>query len=356
MNSKTSILKKVLIIIIPLGLVAIFIIKLKTNKEITQNKVYTYDKNKAINIEVDTLKLSSIDNEFSYSGIFEPNKETKLSSESQGKINKVMVDVGSLVKKGQTLIVLDNSLLKLQLQSVEVQISGLEADVNRFTILAKSDAIQGVQLEKAELGLKTAKIQKATLLEQIRKTTIQSPFDGVITAKLSEEGAFASPGIPLLQLTDITNLKFNINVSENELHKFKLNTPYSISVDSYSDLLLSAKVTLIGSKANMGNSFPIQFLVKITKDLSIKSGMFGKVKLENKSNDQKIIISSSAILGTNDKTQVYVVKNGKVYLKDIEISDKYQNKAIVKSGLKKGDVIVVKGFINLFEGANVSVN
>lgn len=356
MNSKTSILKKVLIIIIPLGLVAIFIIKLKTNKEITQNKVYTYDKNKALNIEVDTLKLSSIDNEFSYSGIFEPNKETKLSSESQGKINKVMVDVGSLVKKGQTLIVLDNSLLKLQVQSVEVQITGLEADVNRYTILAKSDAIQGVQLEKAELGLKTAKIQKATLLEQIRKTTIQAPFDGVITAKLSEEGAFASPGIPLLQLTDITNLKFNINVSENELHKFKLNTPYSISVDSYSDLLLSAKVTLIGSKANMGNSFPIQFLVKNTKDLSIKSGMFGKVKLENKSNEQKIIISSSSILGTNDKMQVYIVKNRKVYLKDIEILDKYQNKAIVKSGLKEGDVIVIKGFINLFEGANVSVN
>lgn len=356
MNSKTSILKKVLIIIIPLGLVAIFIIKLKTNKEITQNKVYTYDKEKAINIEVDTLKLSSIDNEFSYSGIFESNKETKLSSESQGKINKVMVDVGSLVKKGQTLVVLDNSLLKLQLQSVEVQISGLEADVNRYTILAKSDAIQGVQLEKAELGLKTAKIQKATLIEQIRKTTIQAPFDGVITAKLSEEGAFASPGIPLLQLTDITNIKFNINVSENELHKFKLNTPYSISVDSYSDLFLSAKVTLIGSKANMGNSFPIQFLVKNTTDLSIKSGMFGKVKLQNKSNEQKIIISSSAILGTSDKTQVYVVKNGKVYLKDIEISDKYQNKAIVKSGLKEGDVLVVKGFINLFEGANVSVN
>lgn len=356
MNSKTTIIKKLLLIIIPLGLLAIFIIKLKSNKEITQNKVYTYDKEKAINIEVDTLKLSSIDNEFSYSGIFEPNKETKLSSESQGKINKVMVDVGSLVKKGQTLIVLDNSLLKLQLQSVEVQISGFEADVNRYTILAKSDAIQGVQLEKAELGLKTAKIQKATLLEQIRKTTIQAPFDGVITAKLSEEGAFASPGIPLLQLTDITYLKFNINVSENELYKFKLNTPYSISVDSYSDLLLSAKVTLIGSKANMGNSFPIQFLVKNTSDLNIKSGMFGKVKLENKSSDQKIIISSSSILGTNDKTQVYVVKNGKAILKNIVISEKYQNKVIVKSGLKEGDILVVKGFINLFEGANVSVN
>ena len=67
-----------------------------------------------------------------------------------------------MVSKGQPLIQLDNSLLKLQLQTIEVQIEGLEADVNRYTILAKADAIQGVQLEKAELGLKSAKVQKAT--------------------------------------------------------------------------------------------------------------------------------------------------------------------------------------------------
>ena len=121
-----------------------------------------------------------------------------------------------MVNKGQTLIQLDNSLLKLQLQTIEVQIEGLEADVNRYTILAKADAIQGVQLEKAELGLKSAKVQKATLLEQISKTTIRAPFSGVVTAKLSEEGAFAAPGVPLLQITDITTLKFTVNVPEKD--------------------------------------------------------------------------------------------------------------------------------------------
>ncbi len=122
--------------------------------------------------------------EYSYSGTFEPNKETKISAELQGKINAILVDAGSVVSKGQPLIQLDNSLLKLQLQTIEVQIEGLEADVNRYTILAKADAIQGVQLEKAELGLKSAKVQKATLLEQINKTTIKAPFSGVVTAKL----------------------------------------------------------------------------------------------------------------------------------------------------------------------------
>ena len=355
MNTKSSIVKKALYIIIPLVLIAIAVIKLKSNKDVTQSKVYQYDKEEAINVQADTLQLENVNAEFSYSGTFEPNKETKISAELQGKINTILVDVGSVVSKGQTLIQLDNSLLNLQLQTIDVQIEGLEADVNRYTILAKADAIQGVQLEKAELGLKSAKVQKATLLEQINKTTIKAPFSGVVTAKLSEEGAFAAPGVPLLQITDITTLKFTVNVPEKDLSHFKLNQSYSLSADAYSENLLTGKTTMIGSKSNIGSSFPVQFMVNNTSDLKIKSGMFGKVLLKSETSGKGIIISSSAIQGTENQSQVYIVKNGKALLQNITISNKIQNKAVVSIGLNEGDVIVTNGFINLFDGANVIV-
>ncbi|MFZ7165910.1 MAG: efflux RND transporter periplasmic adaptor subunit [Bacteroidota bacterium] len=347
--------KKIIGIIAGIAIVAIVVLKLKSNKEITQNKVYQYDKEQAINVQADTLQIENVNAEFSYSGTFEPNKETKISAEIQGKINEVLVDIGSVVNKGQPLVLLDNSLLKLQLQTIEVQIEGLEADVNRYTILAKADAIQGVQLEKSLLGMKSAKVQKATLVEQISKTTIKAPFNGVVTAKLSEEGSFAAPGVPLLQITDITNLKFTVNVPENELSKFKLNQNYSLTVDAYSEILLTGKTTMIGSKANMGSSFPVQFTVNNTSDLKIKSGMFGKVNLKNDTQEKSIIIPASAIVGTANQPQVYLIKNGKSVLQNITISKKIQNKAIVSIGLNEGDVIVTNGFINLFDGANITV-
>ncbi len=355
MNTKSSMLKKALYIIIPLALIAIVVIKLKNNKENTLSKVYQFDKEQVINVQADTLQIENVNAEFSYSGTFDPNKETKISAEIQGKINEVLVDIGSVVHKGQSLVQLDNSLLKLQLQSIEVQIEGLDADVNRYTILAKADAIQGVQLEKSVLGLKTAKVQKATLVEQINKTTIKAPFNGVVTSKLSEEGAFAAPGVPLLQITDITNLKFTVNVPESELIKFKLNQNYSLKVDAYSEIILTGKATMIGSKANMGSSFPVQFAVNNTPDLKIKSGMFGKVNLKNDNQEKSIIIPASAIVGTANQPQVYLIKNGKSVLQNITISKKIQNKAIVLSGLNEGDVIVTNGFINLFDGANITV-
>jgi len=347
-------MKKVLYIILPLALIAIVVIKLKSNKEIVKNKVYQYDKEKAINVEVDTIKSELIGNEFSYSGTFEPNKETKLSAEIQGKINDVLVDVGSFVTKGQSLIQLDNSLLKLQLQSVDLQVEGLEADVKRFTVLANADAVQGVQLEKAELGLNSAKVQRATLLEQINKTTIKAPFNGVVTAKLTEEGAFAAPGLPLLQITDISVLKFTVNISENDLSLFQLNQTFPIYADAYSNELLKGKTIMIGSKANMGSSFPVQFIVTNTSDLKIKSGMFGKVSMKSENQKSGIIIPASTIVGTSSQPQVYKVKNGKAVLIDITIAQKIKNKTVVSKGLEDGDVIITNGFINLFNNANVT--
>jgi RND family efflux transporter MFP subunit len=347
-------MKKYLYMIAALALIAIVAIRLKSNKETTVNRVYQYDKDQAINVQAITLKTDSVKNDILYAGTFEPYKESKISADIQGKINSVLVDVGSIVKKGQALIQLDHSLLKLQLQAVEVQIEGLEADVKRYTILANADAIQGVQLEKAALGLKAAMVQKATLLEQINKTTILAPFGGIVTAKFTEEGSFAMPGVPLLQITDISHLKFTINIPEQELFQFMLDQNYSLTADAYPDIPLSGKVIMKGSKATMGNGFPVQLLVNNTTDLKIKSGMFGKANVRAGTNTKHIIIPASSVVGTNIKPQVYTVKNGKAILQPVTISARFQNKAVVSSGLTEGDVIITNGFINLYHGANVN--
>lgn len=83
--------------------------------------------------------------------------------------------------------------------------------------------------------------------------------------------------------------------------------------------------------------------------------MFGKVNLKKDTQEKGIIIAASAIVGTADQPQVYLIEKGKSVLHNITISKKIQNKAVVSNGLKEGDVIVTNGFINLFDGANITV-
>ena len=380
--------KSIIAIIAGLALIAAFVFKLKSNKEIATERVYHYDKKQAIHVQTQTLKLEEIDNQSSYSGTFDANKESKISAETQGKINSISVNEGDFVRKGQALIQLDHALLLQQLNVIEVQIQnakaeyniqlnanqiqidGLKKDVNRYTILMQSDAIQGIQLEKAELqlktannqrlailqqsGLKTAEAQKKSIEEQINKTTIKAPFSGIVTMKFTEIGAFAAPGMPLLQITDIGLLKFTINVSESEINKFQMGKTYPVFADIYSDELLEGKATLIGSKANMGGSYPIQFTVKNVEKSKIKSGMFGKVSLKSDANEKGFLIPSSAIIGNTNQPQIYLAKDGKATLQNITVSRKVQSKSVITSGINEGDVLIVNGLINLFEGANIT--
>ncbi len=395
MKNKSFNLKKSLYIIIPLLLVIVIVVRLKKNKDITQQKVYRYNKEQAIHVKTQIIKEERLETVSQYTGTFEPNKETKLSAEVQGKINAIFVDAGNAVKKGQPLIKIDDALLEqqlnavnvqiqnikaevdIQLQANQIQINGLEDDVRRYKILVAADAIQGIQLEKAELQLQTAKnqrnalmqksslknaeAQKASILTQLSKTTIYAPFNGVITAKLSEVGAFASPGIPLLQVTDISQLKFTVNVPESDLSRFNYENTYELIADVFPEIKLPGKTTLIGSKSNIGNSYPVQFTVANIPGLAIKAGMFGKLPLVNAvmQNDTipvGIIIPATAIVGSENKPRVYIVKNGKAILQNITISSKNEDKVFVSGGLKKDDILITNGFINLFDSANVIIN
>jgi len=339
------------------AIIVIMVLQLLKNKEITTNRVYHYDKSAPISIHVDTVALQKINDVTFFSGIFNSDKETKISADVPGKIVKIFVDEGSVVEKGDPLVQQDKSDLELQLKQVEVNIKGLEDDVKRYSVLKKADAVQGVKLEKAQLGLQSANIQKDILIDKIEKTTVRAPFRGIVTMKFKEKGEYAAPGMPIVQLVNISSLKFSVNVSENEVNLFKTGLQFPVVPDIYPEDTLMGEVTTVGSESNkMSHDFPVLITVKNTSDLKVKSGMFGKVYLNKGGNREYVIIEASSIVGSSIHPQVYLVKDGKAKLHDILISGRYKNKAIISKGLKPGDIIVTTGFINLFDGANVTIN
>ncbi len=348
--------KKLTWIIVIVAIVAITILQLRKNKEVTLNKIYHYDKNAPISIQVDTLRLQKLKTKTAFTGTFLPDKATKITAAVPGKIVSVLVNEGASVKKGDPLMQLDKSSMELQLKQVEVTIKGLKDDVKRYSVLNKAEAIQGVKLEKATLGLQSAELQKAILQDKIDKTTIRAPYDGIITMKFREKGEYAAPGIPLFQLVDISTLKFTIHVSENEVILFQKGNTYPVSPNVFPGNILNGKVSMISAESNkMSHDFPVQFTMKNTPDLKVKAGMFGNVYIERGDNKESIIISAASIVGSNIHPQVYLIKDGKAWLHDITISSRFQNNTVVSKGLKDGDIIVTTGFINLFNGANVLI-
>lgn len=348
-------MKKLFYIIPILAILAIVIIKLKSNKKETQDKVYTYNKEQSILVTADTVKQQLITGIMQYTGTFEPFREGKIMAEIPGKIIHLNYDAGDFISTGAVVASLDKEMLEIQVQSAQVQIDGYNQDVKRYDILVKADAIQGVQLEKAELALRSAKLQKQQLQEQIRKATIAAPFSGIVTQKYVEVGTVVGPGVPLLQLTDISRLKLTVNIPESEVQKFKTGNSLQVSVDVLPEKVFTGKVIMIGSKGDAAHNFPVQILIDNSAGLPIKAGMYGMVSQAATDEKEVIAIPLKAIIGSSVQPQVYLIKNGKAVLQNITVSKRIENKAIIESGLNEDDVIVTSGFINLFNGANITV-
>ncbi len=345
-------MKNIITILIIIALTVVTVLKLKVNKEVTKNRVYVYDKEKPIKVYARVVTEKPISFRQEFSGNFLPEKEVRVNTEVPGKVLKVYVNEGQKVKKGQALVKLDDSELKTQLQQINIKLKSLNKDYKRYKVLAENDAIPGVKFEKIKDGLNTARAQKKSLMIKIKNTVVKAPFDGYITKKFVDAGAFAAPGVPLVALTDTGKLKFTITVPSEDLDFFTLGQTYPITVDAYPGLSLNGKVVNIGEKGNMSNKFPVQFQVANTKDKKLKANMFGKIKIQPKET-KALVINEKSIVGSDLDPKVYLIKNRKARLTPITTGKRFNNFLVVKKGLKAGDTIVTAGFINLFDGANV---
>ena len=83
--------------------------------------------------------------------------------------------------------------------------------------------------------------------------------------------------------------------------------------------------------------------------------MFGKVLISEIHKRDGLLIPSSAVIGSDIEPKVYVVKNNKAVLQSISIAQRIKNGIVVSDGLNAGDIIITGGFINLSEGAFVSI-
>ena len=273
MNKKSKFTTFIALILV----VLIVVVKIKTNKQQVQRDIYVAPPPSTQSTTQDSALSPSAD-DFRINGVFQPWQEAKISAEIQAKIVRINVDVGSSVRAGQVLVQQDNSLLKLQLQGVQTQIDALEKDAERLRILHESQAIPGHQLDQLTLKLKSAQNQKAVLEEQIHKTTIRAPFAGIISHKMAEIGAFAAPGMPLVQIIDISQLRLQASGSEAHLSKFKLGDSHKITVDAYPESEFSGELIVISPRATPANQFPMQWKFQ-NRDAQLKAGMFAQVVL-----------------------------------------------------------------------------
>lgn len=339
-----------------LSILAVVIVRLASNKEKSgKEQQLTTEISNVVPVITETVGLKSTDAAMVADGCFSPAKEVVIASEISGKVISVNVNIGSRVNAGQALAVLDHSVLNVQLQQAKANLLKLEKDMQRNEMLIKTDGVTEQQLEQARQAVIDAKATLASLQHQVDNSVIKAPFNGKITKRYIEVGAYLAQGNNAFDLSGVDNLKLIAKVGSDKIGAIKLGQKAIVTADDFPNTPIPGTVYSINDKADASKMYEVEISLNNTLNGQIKPGMFGKAVLSENNMSKKLAIPRVAIPGSIKDAFVYAIKGDSAVLTKIQVEPLNEKLVWVVSGLKQGDLIVTSGQINLNNGTKVKI-
>lgn len=327
------------------------------------------DQTAAIAVKVNQVEANSNSPFLSVSGSIQAASSADLSTRMMGYVEKVHVNVGDQVRKGQLLVSINNSDIQAKgaqvnagITEATVAFNNAEKDYNRFKNLFADNSASQKELdditanyEMAKARLESAKQMKNEIDAQLAYSTITAPFSGVITQKNIKAGDMASPGMPLISIEAPKNYEVMAMVPETEISEIKTGTTVDVLVKSINQSLKGTVKEVSSSAKNTGG----QYLVKIDleqTEVNILSGMFATVQfpVERKAQSELVLIPVEAIITQGQLSGVYTVsESNTALLRWLRLGRTFGNQVEVLSGLNSDEAYIISAEGKLYNGVPI---
>lgn len=325
----------------------------------------------AISVIVNQVTANGNNPFLSVSGKIQASNSADLSTRMMGYVNKVYVNVGDKVNKGQLLVSINNADLQAKQAQVNAGITEATAafnnaqkDYNRFrNLFANKSASQKemddmtANFEMAKARLEASKQMKNEIHAQFAYSNITAPFSGTVTSKSIETGDMANPGVPLISIETPGAFEVMAMVPESEISQIKKDSKVEVLVKSINQTLKGTVTEVSSSAKHTGG----QYLVKIAldkTDVAILSGMFVTVQfpIEKQSKIEMVLIPTEAIITNGQLSGVYTVsQSNTALLRWVRLGRTYGNQVEVLSGLNSNEAYIVSAEGKLFNGAKIKI-
>ncbi len=301
-------------------------------------------------------------------------QNVELRARVQGFLEKVNVDEGQEVKKGQILFKTNEQEYKAELakakanlESAKAEAKVIEFEVERLKIMVDNNVISASELNltKAKYDAVLAKIEEAksamdNAAVQLSYTNIRAPFDGIIDRIPLKTGSLVDQGSLFTTVSNISSVHVYFNVSEKEYLEY-IKSKDETTENNVVQLVLADGApypyegiieTMQGEfNANTGS---IAFRALFPNPSKIlKHGATGKIILTNKIRNA-IIIPQKAVFEIQDRSFVYIVKaDNQVEMRSIIPRARFSHYYIIESGLEEGERLVFEGIQNVKDGMTI---
>ena len=302
-----------------------------------------------VKVNVETVYAREIDLLGNFTATVEANVTNNISPKTSTRIDKVLVEVGDNVRKGQIIATMD----AVNLVQAELQMKNDSIEFGRANELYQIGGTSKSDWDAKKLKYSISKTNYDNLLEN---TLLISPIDGVVTARNYDSGDMYTMGQPLYTVEQIKPVKLKVNVSEGLYTQVKKGMPVEVKLDVYPNELFTGKVNLIYPSIDPATrTFPIEILID-NADTKVRPGMFARATIAYGKANHVIVPDISIVkqTGSGDR-YVYTVDNGIVDFKKVELGRRLESEFEIISGLNSGDVVITGGQNRISNGMEVEV-
>lgn len=329
----------------------------------------TDDSAKAASLETITLGKEALFAEMTIPGELIANQQVDIYAKVTGFVKEMKVDIGSKVRTGQVLIVLEAPEMAAQLSAAESRLKSQEAtyaasiaNYNRLVETSKTPGtISQNDLEQAEArknadiaNLEAAKASYKEVNDLKDYLTIRAPFSGVISARNINVGAYAGPsGGPALTLQQQDKLRLVVSIPEAYTGYLKQNAEVQFRVRAIPSQTF--KANLIRFSGALDEAFRSQ---RVEADIQNTDGKFlagtvADVTLKMQSAKESFAIPNSSIVTTAQGSFVIRVVDNKTQRVKIKTGLRFEGSTEVFGSLSTGDVLLKKGNDEIKDGTEV---
>jgi membrane fusion protein, multidrug efflux system len=310
---------------------------------------------KAMPVRVVVVQPQTIEDAINVPGRVEPFVAATLGTEKPGRIVERSADRGDRVEAGQVLLRIDDRSWKETLRQAQIENREAGKELARWEELQKAGAVSTSEFDRVQARKDLAEVALAQARVAVSQCEVRSPIDGIVDDRTAEVGEYATEGMPVFTVIDISRVKLVFDVPERDATAVKTGDRVPFRVAALPGAAFTGEVTFVSSLAGRdSNSFRVE-CVTDNGDGRLKAGMIADISLVRRMRSDAIVVPLTTVIPKRGDYVVYVVEGGKAAQRLVKVDFMTDRDAVIASGLAPGESVVVEGNRTLVDGIAVNV-
>lgn len=285
-----------------------------------------------------------------YSATVQANAVNNIAPQTGGRIQKLNVEVGDFVSKGQILAEMD----RLQLDQTKLKLTNDSTELSRVRQLLAEGAVAQADFETLEMAYKVSKSTYNNLLEN---TILRSPISGVVTARNYDKGDMFGMTMPLYVVQEITPVKILVGISESDYTKVKKGDVVKITADAIPGREFQGRVNRIYPVMDAAShTFTAEVIVG-NADRAVRPGMYVKVEVTFGVSDSVVVPDDAVVKqqGSGQRAVFVVNSDNTVTSRIVKVGKHFGTTYEIVEGLSEGETVATKGSNSLRSGSKIQI-